>query len=99
LSEKKLISATIQKKDLNFKKVIDRIHFSVIPKTMCLVSKEIKFCTCEEESTSELPHYWKFYRFNKDKDLRIVGKVMMPKENLDPSFALNKNTIRNRLNS
>ncbi len=66
---------------------------------MCLVSKEIKFCTCEEEFTSELPHFWKFYRFNKDKDIRIMGSVMKPKDHVDPSFTLNRNTIRKRLNS
>jgi hypothetical protein len=66
---------------------------------MCKISKDLKFCTCEEGSTSELPHFWKFYRLNKDKDLRIVGKIMEPKDYLNPSFALYRNTIRKRLNN
>ncbi len=65
---------------------------------MCIASKDFKFCTCEEEYTDELPHYWKLYRFNKDKNLHIVGSIREPKDNLDPSFAHNRNTIRKRLN-
>jgi hypothetical protein len=42
---------------------------------MCVVSKNIKFCTCEEDSTSERTNYWVLHRFNKDKDLRIVGNT------------------------
>ena len=65
---------------------------------MCIVSNDIKFCTCEEDSTSERPNYWVLHRFNKDKDLRIVGNIVMSSKDLDPNYKPNKKTIRNRLN-
>ena len=66
---------------------------------MCLVSKEIKFCTCKEDSTSEdRPNYWVLHRFNKDKDLRIMGSIVRTNKDLDPNYKPNKKTIRNRLN-
>ncbi len=65
---------------------------------MCLVSKDIKFCTCEEKSTAERPNYWVLHRFNKDKDLRIVGSILMSTAHLDPNYKPNKKAIRNRLN-
>lgn len=80
---------------------MDSIHFSIThkpSKAMCLVSKEIKFCTCEEESTSERPNYWVLHRFNKDKDLRVVGSVVRSNKDLDTNYKPNKKTIRNRLN-
>ena len=88
----------IPKKDFKFKIVTDPIHFSLTHKTMCVVSKEIKFCTCEEDSTSDLPNYWVLHRFNRDKDLRIVGNIVMSSKDLDPNYKPNKKTIRNRLN-
>ena len=65
---------------------------------MCLVSKEIKFCTCEEDSTSDRPNYWVLHRFNKDKNLRIMGKISRPENDLKPNYISNKKTILNRLN-
>lgn len=64
---------------------------------MYIVSKDIKFYTCEEESTSERPNYWVLHRFNKDKDLRIMGSVERPETDLKPNFISNKKTILNRL--
>ena len=65
---------------------------------MCLVSKEIKFCTCEEDSASERSNYWVLHRFNKDKDLRIMGKISRPENDFKPNYISNKKTILNRLN-
>ena len=102
MSEKNNSTKNILKKDSTFKKVIERIHPHFNPKnhlnTMCVVSKNIKFCTCEEDSTSERTNYWVLHRFNKDKDLRIVGNIVMSTKDLDPNYKPNKKTIRNRLN-
>ena len=102
MSEKNNSNKNILKKDSTFKKVIERIHPLFNPKnhlnTMCVVSKNIKFCTCEEDSTSERTNYWVLHRFNKDKDLRIVGNIVMSTKDLDPNYKPNKKTIRNRLN-
>jgi hypothetical protein len=39
------------------------------------------------------------HRFNEDKDLMIMGKVMMPSDHLLPNFDKNKRTIKKRLKS
>ena len=66
---------------------------------MCLVSNDVKFCTCVEGSFYDLPHYWVLHRFNPNKALNIMGKFMMPKDHLLPNFEKNKRTIKKRLHS
>jgi hypothetical protein len=65
---------------------------------MCLASKKFKFCTCEEESTDELPHYWELHRFNKDKNLHIVGSIRIIDEYINPYYEPNEKTFLKRLN-
>jgi hypothetical protein len=63
---------------------------------MCIVSKNIKFCTCKSTSVDQLNHYWLLHRRNKDKNEIIIGEVMLP------SFATNDEqnlqTLEIRLN-
>ncbi|MCZ8331357.1 MAG: hypothetical protein O9282_08600 [Flavobacterium sp.] len=63
---------------------------------MCIVSKNIKFCTCKSTSIEQLNHYWLLHRRNKDKNEIIIGEVMLP------SFATydekNLKTLETRLN-
>jgi len=92
------LTATIQKKGFRFKKIIDRIHFSLTDKTMCLASKDFKFCTCEAESTSDLTHFWKLHRFNKDKNLHIMGDIIMLDNYINPYYGPNEKTFLKRLN-
>jgi hypothetical protein len=61
---------------------------------MCIVSAKIKFCTCvdgafEEDAYEDLPHYWLLHRFNKQKDLEIIGMPVMPLDFLQPNYFLN----------
>ena len=65
---------------------------------MCIVSDEIKFCTCVEGSFEDLPHYWLLYRFDKEKNLQCLGMPMMPLDFLQPNYQLNSQTLENRLN-
>ena len=70
---------------------------------MCIVSDKIKFCTCvegafEEDAYEELPHYWLLHRFNKQKDLIIMGMSVMPLDYLKPNYLLNAQTLGDRLN-
>ena len=70
---------------------------------MCLVSAKIKFCTCgegsfEEDAYEDLPHYWLLHRFNKQKDLEIMGMPVMPLDFLQPNYLLNTQTLGERLN-
>lgn len=65
---------------------------------MCIVSDKIKFCTCEVESYDELPHYWLFYRYNKNKEWYVVGSTQMPADFLKPNYTLNVKTFIKRLN-
>lgn len=65
---------------------------------MCLVSDKIKFCTCVRGSFEELPHYWLLYRFNKNKNLQCIGLPVMPFDFNDSNYALNVDTLNNRLN-
>jgi hypothetical protein len=77
---------TIQKKDLGFKKVIGKIHFSISHKPMCLVSKDIKFCTCEVVDYEELPHYRVLHRYNRHKEIQILGSLVMLEDYLLLNF-------------
>jgi len=70
---------------------------------MCIVSAKIKFCTCvdgafEEDAYEDLPHYWLLHRFNKQKDLEIMGMPVMPLDFMQPNYLLNAQTLGERLN-
>ena len=70
---------------------------------MCLVSTKIKFCTCgegafEEDTYEDLPHYWLLHRYNKQKDLEIMGMPVMPLDFMQPNYLLNAQTLGERLN-
>ena len=65
---------------------------------MCIVSDKIKFCTCVDGSYEDLPHYWLLHRFNKLKDLEIMGMPVMPLDFLQPNYLLNAQTLGERLN-
>lgn len=65
---------------------------------MCIVSDKIKFCTCVTGSYEDLPHYWLLYRFNKHKNLHCMGMPTLPLDFLQSNYALNSQTLGNRLN-
>lgn len=66
---------------------------------MCVVSNEIKFCSCEVDDYEELPHYWVLHRYNRSKEIQILGSLVMSEDYLLPNFELNKNTFQERLNT
>ncbi|MBC5837805.1 hypothetical protein [Flavobacterium muglaense] len=65
---------------------------------MCLISDKIQFCSCAATSVNQLKHYWVWYRFNKEKNLMVMGEVMLPNFILNPDFAKNKEILKIRLN-
>jgi hypothetical protein len=65
---------------------------------MCEVSHKIKFCTCGTEEISSLKDYWIFYRFNRQKDIMVIGDVMMPYMIDAATEKVNQEVIQERLN-
>ena len=65
---------------------------------MCVVTDNIKFCTCISGSYEELPHYWLLYRYDKKKKLLCIGMPSMPLDFLQPNHQVNKQTLLKRLN-
>ena len=43
---------------------------------MCEISQNLKLCTCNDGSEAE--NYWVLYRYHKDKNMMIVGEIMLP---------------------
>jgi hypothetical protein len=65
---------------------------------MCHVSPRLKLCSCASGDVSRLAHYWVFYRFDPQKNERIIGRVAKP-DALDPrAEAYNRATLLKRLN-
>lgn len=65
---------------------------------MCILSDKIKFCTCATTDVEKLKHYWKLYRFDKNKKLLYMGSPMFPTSEMDPNFIINNEVLLNRLN-
>ena len=65
---------------------------------MCVISDKIKLCTCKVTSTGRLQHYWVLNRRNLEKNIMIVGEVMIPFEWIDPNYKKNYVTLENRIN-
>lgn len=45
---------------------------------MCINLDKIKICTCKASSIEKLQNYWVLYRRNKDKNIMMVGELMLP---------------------
>lgn len=65
---------------------------------MCLVSDKIKFCTCVNDPIDDLDNYWVLYRFNKKKDLLLMGMPVMKYYLHKEDYKLNVQTLSARLN-
>jgi hypothetical protein len=44
---------------------------------MCKVSDNLKLCTCTG-TVASLKHYWIFHRFDKEKNVVVIGEPMLP---------------------
>jgi hypothetical protein len=66
---------------------------------MCKVSDQIKFCTCVDDNIDieELNHYWVLHRYNKDKNVTVMGTSVLPSD-LQPQFEVNETLLINTLN-
>lgn len=67
---------------------------------MCKVSDKIKFCTCLDDTIDieELNHYWVLHRYNKDKNLSVMGMPVFPND-LNPLFEINAEIVLHNLNT
>lgn len=67
---------------------------------MCKISDKIKFCTCVDVNIEieELNHYWVLHRFNKNKNLNVVGTPSLP-YHLHPMYDVNEELLLITLNS
>lgn len=67
---------------------------------MCIISDKIKLCTCIDENIDieSLNHYWVLHRYNKNKNLNILGEVMFP-NHLHPRFEINVEILLSSLNT
>ncbi len=65
---------------------------------MCLVSEDIKFCTCARGSISSMDSYWILIRLGKSKEDWVTGEPMMPFGFLDTDYESNRLILLKRLN-
>ncbi len=65
---------------------------------MCLVSEDIKFCTCAKGSIRSMDCYWILYRIGNPKENWIIGEPMMPFGFLDTDYESNRLILLKRLN-
>lgn len=67
---------------------------------MCEVSNKIKFCTCADDNIDieELNNYWVLHRYNKDKNMDVMGEPILP-YGLQPMFEINEEILVDILNS
>jgi hypothetical protein len=45
---------------------------------MCKLRETLKLCTCDVPTVSALEHHWVLYRFDKEKNNMVIGRVMLP---------------------
>jgi hypothetical protein len=66
---------------------------------MCKVSDQIILCTCKAKSTESLKNYWSLHRFDKTKDMYIIGQPYFPSSFFDPeNYKINNQAILSQLN-
>ena len=67
---------------------------------MCKISSKIKFCTCINDNVDieELDHYWVLHRYNKDKNVSVMGIPALPSD-LQPHFEVNETLLIDTLNT
>ena len=65
---------------------------------MCLVTEKLKFCTCASDSPEKLKHYWILHRFNKDKNLHVLGMPIFNGDLFVLNYETNKSILEKRLN-
>ena len=66
---------------------------------MCKVSDKLLLCTCKGENVDSLKNYWVLYRRNKNKDMMIMGSLIMPyapEENIEK---YNEDTLLRLMNT
>ena len=65
---------------------------------MCVISDNIKLCSCARGSINSMDNYWIIYRLGKPKEILALGMPSMPQGWLDNNYELNRQIILTRLN-
>lgn len=65
---------------------------------MCIVSDKVKFCTCKDIDLKDQPNTWILYRYNPEKEIRIMGSLAFPAYKYEPEYEINRETFLMRLN-
>lgn len=67
---------------------------------MCTISDALKLCSYKAKSAHQLQNYWVLYRRNKNKNIMIVGEIILPSfEWFHPNeYKTNYATLENSLN-
>ncbi len=65
---------------------------------MCLVSNDIKFCTCAKGSINSMDNYWILIRLGKPREDWVIGEPMLPFGLLESDYESNRLTLLKRLN-
>ena len=66
---------------------------------MCKVSDKLLLCTCKAENIDSLKNYWVFYRRNKNKNLFIVGSMIIPYAQEENIEKYNEGTLLRLMNT
>lgn len=63
---------------------------------MCLVSTQLKLCTCGAKERPK--NFWTFYRYDKKKDLMVMGSLIIPVALPGAIELLNQRNLLKRIN-
>lgn len=65
---------------------------------MCLVSYNIKFCSCAKGLNRLMDSYWILIRLGKPKEDWVIGESMLPFGRLESDYESNRLILLKRLN-
>jgi hypothetical protein len=65
---------------------------------MCLISSDLKLCTCSTKNVERLKHYWILYRYEGQKLIDFIGLCLPPVSLSDKNFFINEMVLTKRLN-
>lgn len=65
---------------------------------MCSITDKIKLCTCSGNPRENGKSYWVLHRYNPNKNMDVVGEIVLELSALNPNFESNKKLLLQALN-
>lgn len=65
---------------------------------MCLISSNLKLCTCKTKNVQQLKNYWVLQR-PTDETISVIGEMILPVDIGEQADKLNQKTILKQLNN